>query len=215
MAGGFFVALEGTDGAGKSTQVNRLVRALIDAGEEVIATREPGGTELGERIRELLLGENGYAILAPAEALLFAAARAQHVAEVINPALQDGKIVVCDRFVDSSLAYQGGGRGLNMPGLRAVQVFATGGLKPDLRVLLQIPVEIGLSRRSAAAGVVNHLDRAGVDFYERVQAVYAALVSEEPESWLVVDASGDSETVGYEIALAVVDRIHSTRSMNS
>ncbi|HEV2107088.1 MAG TPA: dTMP kinase [Thermomicrobiales bacterium] len=207
MKTGFFVALEGPEGSGKTTQGRLLAGALEDQGYTVLLTREPGGTQIGERLRDLLLGPSGRVMLAETEALLFAAARSQHVREAIAPALAAGKVVICDRFTDSSLAYQGGGRGLDMGALRTVQCFATGGLVPDLRVLLDLPVEIGLSRRHAGREVTNHLDHAEVSFHEKVRAKYHELVHEDPGAWCVVDATKDADVLCREIAEAVRDRM--------
>lgn len=215
MATGYFIAIEGPDGSGKTTQSRRLATRLIDQGHPIVLTREPGGTALGEEIRSILLGEQRYAILASTEALLFAAARAQHVEEIIRPAVAQGKIVITDRFVDSSLAYQGGGRGLDMEGLLAVQRFATGGLEPDLRVFLDVPVELGLQRRYAGAEPTNRLDAAGGDFHARVRATYLQLIERQPASWLIVDACQDEDALGQEIALAVADRLQSAGSRHS
>lgn len=212
MTIGYFIALEGADGSGKTTQSRLLATVLTDQGYDVVVTREPGGTRLGERIRELLLGADACAMLATTEALLFAAARAQHVHEVIRPALETGRIVVCDRFVDSSFAYQGGGRGLDMVGLRAVQSFAISGVEPDLRVFLDVPVEVGLRRRSAGVEPTNHLDDAGAAFHKRVRVMYRDLIEAKPADWLVVDARQDEETLGREIALAIGERLDAFRS---
>jgi dTMP kinase len=209
---GYFIALEGPDGSGKTTQARLLSAALTSEGYEVVVTREPGGTPLAENIRGLLLTERGYDMLAETEALLFAAARAQHVHEVIAPSVAAGRIVISDRFVDSSLAYQGGGRGLDMDGLRAVQAFATGGMEPDLRILLDLPVEVGLKRRYASTEAINRLDEAGIAFHTTVRDTYLQLVSQRPSAWLVVDACQEVDILGQEIALAVVKRLHSARS---
>ncbi|MGI8643849.1 MAG: dTMP kinase [Thermomicrobiales bacterium] len=212
MENGYFIALEGPDGSGKTTQARLLSAALTSEGYEVVVTREPGGTPLAENIRGLLLTVRGYDMLAETEALLFAAARAQHVHEVIAPSVAAGRIVISDRFVDSSLAYQGGGRGLDMDGLRAVQAFATGGMEPDLRILLDLPVEVGLKRRYASTEAINRLDEAGIAFHTTVRDTYLQLVSQRPSAWLVVDACQEVDILGQEIALAVVKRLHSARS---
>src|SRR5262249_44090333 len=151
------------EGAGKSTQARLLAIRLKSEGLDVVLTREPGGTPIAEQVRKILLDQANCAMLAETEALLYSAARAQHVGDVIRPALERGAVVVCDRFADSTLAYQGGGRGLSMGDLRAVQRLATGGLTPALRILVDLPVEVGLRRRFGAADEVNRLDVAGVD----------------------------------------------------
>jgi dTMP kinase len=154
-----FIALEGIDGSGKSTIADRLVVAFQEAGEKAVLTREPGGTAIGEQIRTVLLGQASTSMLPVTEMLLFAAARAQLVGEVIRPALADGMIVVIDRFSDSSLAYQWGARGLDKRVVAFVQELATGGLEPDLKILLDLPVETALGRRMAESQDVNRLDR--------------------------------------------------------
>jgi dTMP kinase len=193
---GFFVAFEGPEGAGKTTQIVLLSERLRAEGHAVTVTREPGGTPLGERIRALLLDPAGVEIHARAEALLHNAARAQHVEAVIRPALERGEVVICDRFLDSTLAYQGGGRGLDLAALRGVQAFAVDGCEPRLRVLLDLPVEIGLARRC-------RMDAEALGFHERVRATFAALAAASPESWIVVDAARDPEAVAAEIAAKV------------
>nr|MBA2247684.1 dTMP kinase [Chloroflexia bacterium] len=146
---GAFIVLEGPEGGGKTVQARRLATTLERAGHRVVLTREPGGTAVGEAVRGILLGHHDYAILPETEALLMSAARAQHVREVIVPAQERGAVVVCDRYVDSTYAYQGGGRHLERNALATVQGFATGGIEPDLKLLLDLPVEIGLRRRHA------------------------------------------------------------------
>jgi dTMP kinase len=142
-------------------------------------------------------------MLAETEALLLLAARAQHVAEVVRPALAAGRVVVCDRYVDSTLAYQGGGRGLPLAELRRLNHFATGGLMPDLRLLLDLPVEVGLARRLGGAGEVNRLDLADRAFHERVRAAYLELAAAEPAGWAVIDAARPAAAVAEDVAAAV------------
>lgn len=185
---GAFIVLEGPEGAGKSTVARSLVSRLRERGGEVVPTREPGGTEIGERIRGLVLAADARAMLPATEALLYAAARAQHVGEVIRPALARGAVVVCDRFVDSSLAYQAGGRGVPLNEVRAIQRLALDGLEPHLRILLDLPVAEGLARRFGSDDVPNRLDLADVTFHERVRAAYHDLVRADPEAWVVIDA---------------------------
>ncbi|MDP9359030.1 MAG: dTMP kinase [Chloroflexota bacterium] len=204
---GFFIALEGSEGAGKSTQARLLAEWLEAAGHSVLLTREPGGTDVGEQVRHVLLAPGAYAILPETETLLYAAARAQHVREVLLPALAAGSVVVCDRYVDSTLAYQGGGRGLPLTALLQVQEFATGGLLPDLRLLLDLPVNVGLARRLAGPDAVNHLDRAGVAFHERVRSAYLDLIAADPAGWAVVDADGPPEVVGKRVVEVVAERL--------
>ena len=183
-----FVAFEGPEGGGKSTQVRAAAAALLAAGVPPVVTREPGGTAIGEQIRGILLGEANRAMLPATEALLLLAARAQHVAEVIAPALARGAVVLCDRYAGATFAYQGYGRGLPLAELRQLQEFAAGAVMPDLTLLFDLPAEIGLARRHAA-GEVNRLDAAGVDFHRRVRAGYRALAAADPGRWVVIDAT--------------------------
>jgi dTMP kinase len=174
-------------------------------GLEVVTTREPGSTPLGERIRALLLDtEPKIDHAGVADALLFAASRAQHVAEVIRPALSRGAVVLCDRYADSSLAYQGGGSGVPMDELRAVQRFATGGLLPDLTILLDLPVEVGLSRKSDE--VTRFEAYQDVAYHERVRATFLGFASAEPARYVVVDAAAAPDTV-LAGAVAAVARL--------
>ena len=183
-----FVTFEGVDGSGKSTQARLLVEALRTEGRDVVATREPGGTELGERVRDLLLHGNG---LSPwAEATLFAAARAQLVEEVIRPALARGADVVCDRYLDSSLAYQGIGRELGVDRVLELNLVATGGLLPDRTFLLDVPVEEAARRRGADS---DRLEAEGREFAERVGIAYRELAAAFPRRIVRVDATRPPE----------------------
>jgi dTMP kinase len=203
---GVFIVFEGPEGAGKSTQARLLAARLEGQGCEVVLTREPGGTPIAEQVRTILLDQANCAMLPETEALLYSAARAQHVGDVIRPALARGAVVVCDRFADSTLAYQGGGRGLSMADLRAVQRLATGGLTPTLRILVDVPVEVGLHRRFGAANEVNRLDVAGVEFHRRVRAAYLALAREDASSWVIVDGTGEVDVVAERIMQEVARR---------
>lgn len=202
---GIFIVIEGIEGSGKTTAVRRLAEALEAAHYDVVATREPGGTAIGERIRAFLLDDR-VAFCAETEALLFAAARAQHVREVILPALERGAIVVCDRFVDSSLAYQWGGRGLPKEAVLAAQALATRGVVPDLKILLDLPVDAGLARRASDEGPMNRIDEESQAFHERVRSAYHALVAEDPGRWRVVDAGQSPESV-HEALWAAVEPV--------
>lgn len=205
--GGLLIVLEGPEGAGKSTQGGLLSEHLEASGQRVVLTREPGGTPIGERIRSVLLDHGSYAMLAETEALLYAAARAQHIGELIRPALSEGRIVICDRFVDSSYAYQGGGRGLPMDALRSIQRLATGGLEPDLRLLLDLPVAAGLRRRRGDGGGMNRLDATDLAFHERVREAYLRFLEDNPSGWCKIDASGTVDRVAASIAIAVEERL--------
>ena len=203
---GLFITLEGPEGAGKTVLANRVVAELERRGRAVVSTREPGGTRLGERIRAILLehGVNGGAPLdARADALLFNAARAQLVVEVIRPALDRGEIVLCARFADSTLAYQGYGAGLPIPELRAIAAVATGGLAPDLTILLDVPPEIGLGRKTAASR--NRFESAfDLAFHQRVRAGFLALAAEEPERFRVIDSARHIDAVTPDVIAAVL-----------
>lgn len=202
-----FITLEGPEGAGKSVQARLLAEHLRNRGWEVLETREPGGTRLGDALREILLSANDYAILPEAEVLLLACGRAQHVREKILPALESGIAVVCDRYVDSTLAYQGGGHGIPIPRLMPIQQFATGGLEPDLRLLLDIPVEIGLGRRHADPASVNRIDLASREFHERVRATFLGLAAANPDGWAVLDGREDVATVARKMHTVVDTRV--------
>lgn len=198
------IALEGIDGSGKSTVAERLVAALQQEGTKAVLTREPGGTAIGEQIRMVLLGEESMSMLPVTEMLLFAAARAQLVGEVIKPALAQGLVVVTDRFSDSSLAYQWGARGLAKRDVSLIQELATGGLEPDLKILLDLPVDTALGRRMATAHDVNRLDREQVQFRTRVRDAYHSLVAEDPARWRVVNADRSEVDVWRDVWGTVV-----------
>jgi len=200
-----FVTFEGPEGCGKSTQMQLLVPFLKERGCNVLATREPGGTRIGDGVRALLLDPAHTEMLASTEFLLFSAARAQHVGQIIRPHLQRGGVVLCDRFADSSLAYQGYGYGRDLGPLRAISRYATGGLVPDATLLLDVPVEIGLQRKLGGEGDAwNRMERKLLDYHRRVRAGYLSMAREEPQRWTVVDASRDSEQVQAAIRAAVV-----------
>ena len=201
-----FITLEGPDGSGKSTQAPRLAERLRRQGRDVLLTREPGGTAIGDQIRRVLMSLDNTSMNPRTEILLFSASRAQIVHEVIRPHLDQGGIVVCDRFYDSTLAYQGYGHRLDLDALKAITKFATGGLVPDLTILLDMPVERGLARRQKA-GDWNRLDAYDVAFHERVRKGYFELVKGEPGRWLIIDADGQPEAVGEAVWRAVEPRL--------
>lgn len=213
MPPGTFIVFEGPEGAGKSTQIRRLAEDLGHAGHTVRVTREPGGTPVGDAIRGVLLGSGDYAMLPQTEAFLLSAGRVQHVHDVIRPALNRGEIVLCDRFADSSRAYQGGGHGMAEADLRCLERIATDGLSPDLRVLLDLPVDVGLARRHRDAGSVNRIDRADLAFHQRVGAAYRSLAQREPETWVVIDASQDSDTVHADVRRAIKAKLPGLQSI--
>jgi dTMP kinase len=203
-----FITLEGPDGSGKTTQIRLLHDALVAAGYDVLLTREPGGTAIGDQIRAVVHDVINVELVPTAEILLYSASRAQLVAQVIRPALAAGKIVLCDRYADSTMAYQGYGRGLDLEALSAITRFATGGLKPDLTVLLDLEPEVGLSRRQVGGDELNRMDRQELDFYQRMRQGYITLAAEEPERWIRVDASGPVEEVARAIKAAVIAKLN-------
>ncbi|MGE8408532.1 MAG: dTMP kinase [Pseudomonas sp.] len=185
---GLFITLEGPEGAGKSTNRDYLAGRLRDQGLDVLLTREPGGTPLAERIRELLLAPSEEKMHADTELLLVFAARAQHLAEVIRPALARGAVVLCDRFTDATYAYQGGGRGLSVERIATLERFVQEGLQPDLTLLFDLPVEVGLSR-AAARGRLDRFEQEGLAFFEAVRQAYLARASADPQRYRLVDAA--------------------------
>lgn len=205
---GTFITLEGPDGSGKTVQAERLRAAVAAAGREVLLVREPGGTAAGERIRAILMDrdESSVHLTQRADALLFMAARAQLVERVIEPALARGTVVISDRYLDSTLAYQGFGGQLGIAELTPVGRFATGGLRPDLTILFDLPVEVGLARKSDAETTrfEAHFDRA---FHERVRAGYLALAAAEPDRWVVIDASAPEADVLAAAVAITTDRL--------
>jgi dTMP kinase len=202
-ANGLLITLEGGEGSGKTRQASALAKHLQQRGHSVCTTREPGGTALGQAVLRLLReSEGGLALTPLSELLLFEADRAQHVNEVIRPALASGKIVVCDRFTDSSMAYQGYGRGLGLELIQRLNEEATGGVGPHLTLLLDIPPEVGLVREGAQIDVTGREPPA---FHERVREGFLALAREEPERFVVIDATRpEGEVAG--IALAAVEK---------
>jgi len=197
-----FLTLEGIEGSGKSTQARRLAAAL---GPGVVLSREPGGTALGRAVRGLLLEPVHRGLAPAAELLLFFADRAQHVAEVIRPALAQGRLVISDRYTDSSLAYQGYGRGVRLDLIQALHEAATGGLWPELTLLLDLPVEDGLGR-VAARGVHDRLEAEVREFHERVRGGYLEMAGREPHRWVVVDGRGSEGEVAARVWAAVTAR---------
>ena len=201
-----FITLEGTEGCGKTSQVAPLAEYLRLQGWDVLTTREPGGTPIGEQIRDVLHSLDNTEMHARTEILLFQAARAQHVEQVIRPHLERGGVVMCDRYADSTVAYQGYGREQPLEPLRSLVDYATGGLKPDLTLLLDLDVEVGLRRR-AKGGEWNRLDALEVAFYQRVRQGYFELVRAEPERWVVIDASVSPVGVQEAMRAAVQGRL--------
>ncbi len=202
----FFISFEGIEGSGKSTQVLRLQSSLEQQGHKVTVTREPGGCPIANAVRSILLDPANHAMVPRAELLLYAAARAQHVDEVIRPALDDGHVVLCDRFIDATMAYQGAGRGLDEALLTAINDQATGGLIPDLTLLLDLPLEIGLSRAKSRNNLQSleaesRFELESLTFHNRVRTAYLDQAQRQ-DRFRVIDAAGD---IG-----AVAQRVHTT-----
>jgi len=200
-----FITFEGSDGSGKTTQIRLLEDYLRKNGQDVQLTREPGGTDIGERIRQVLLDMEHEKMHARTETLLFNAARAQLIEQEIRPALSEGKVVLCDRFADSTVAYQGYGREQNIEELKRLIDFATGGLSPDLTIYLGLPPEEGLRRK--LADYQNRLDVQGLAFYRRVEAGYHEMIAQEPGRWVVINAGRSLEEVHQEVVRAVQDKL--------
>ena len=200
-----FITFEGPEGSGKTTQARLLVEYLQARGYPVLYTREPGGTEISEQIRQVILSARNKAMQSEAEVLLFSAARAQIVAELIRPALAGGKIVICDRYADSTMAYQGYGLGLDLDALRAITRFATGGLVPERTFYVDVPVEVGLARRQR--GEMNRLDQKEVAYHTRVRNGYLALIQAEPHRFIVIDGSQTIEQVQQEIRTRMLQEL--------
>jgi dTMP kinase len=202
-----FITLEGPEGAGKSSQVRPLADFLRRNGFTVETTREPGGTIIGNQIRVCLHDTANTAMRPITEVLLYAASRAQLVEEVIRPALAEGKIVLCDRYADSTMAYQGYGRGIDMEVLEGLTELATGGLKPDLTLLLDIDVAQGLARRQGIGNEMNRLDLETIEFHNRVRDGYRILAAAEPERWVTIEAGRPSREVQAELRRIVTARL--------
>ena len=199
---GLFITFEGVEGSGKTTQVELLADRLRQAGYPVTTTREPGGTPISDRIRAVVLDQSRVEIHPHTEALLMCAARAQLVNELVRPSLARGHVVICDRYSDSTFAYQGFARGQDLATLRALNDFATGGLVPHLTLLLDLPAEVGLERRFGpgnSAATTNRMDRLDLAFHQRVAAGYHSLAQTEPARWRIVDAQRDAKEVAAEI----------------
>lgn len=201
-----FITFEGPEGSGKSSQIISLTEYLCHSGYDVLTTREPGGTPISEQIRSVLMDLKNTDMQPRTEILLFQASRAQLVEQVIRPHLAKQGVVLCDRFADSTLAYQGYGYQLNLDQLRTLIEFATGGLKPDLTLLLDLDVEVGLRRRAKGGGW-NRLDALQMAFYQRVRTGYHELVKAEPERWVVIDAERPPEQVEAAIRQVVLEKL--------
>jgi dTMP kinase len=203
-----FITFEGPEGSGKTSQLPALSTYLKGLGYQVVCTREPGGTPISDQIREILTSMKNQELHPRTEILLFLASRAQLVEQVIKPALEAGKIVLCDRYGDSTLAYQGYGHGLDLTILRQMLDFATDHLKPDLTLFLDLEVEVGLARKKRGAEW-NRLDAYALAFHKRVREGYQQLIAEEPERWVTVDATQDIETVQAALRKTILKKLKS------
>lgn len=208
---GLFITFEGPEGSGKTGQMRELAAFLRQEGHPVRETREPGGTPIGDQIRTTILDPKNTEMVDRTEALLLQASRAQLVDEVIRPHLEAGEVVLCDRFADSTLAYQGYGHQNDLETLRGIIHYATAGLKPDLTLLLDVDPEIGLKRRSEA-GDLNRLDALDLAFHTRVREGYHRLAAAEPDRWVLIDAGGSYRAVQNQIRTVTLDRLHNYRS---
>jgi dTMP kinase len=205
-----FITFEGPDGSGKTTQVAQTATILRDKGYRVLLTREPGGTAIGDQIRQVLHDLQNHAMHPRTELLLYSASRAQIVEEVIRPHLNSGGVVLCDRFFDSTYAYQGYGHGLDLDALRQITRFATGSLTPDLTIYLSLSPEDGLQRRLSAldrGGEWNRLDAMEMAFHRRVREGYQKLIEAEPHRWVTIDAAQPIERVRADILAALLPRL--------
>ena len=196
---GFFVTFEGIEGVGKSTQLDRAAGGLARAGHAVRKTREPGGTPVAERLREVVLNTADEPIVPAAELLIMAAARAQHTFHLIRPLLNSGYVVLCDRYLDATYAYQGGGRGTDSRSIASLMELATGGLLPDLTLLFDAPVVLALGRARRRSGPGDRIESETVDFFERVRATYLSRARAEPDRFRVIDASLAEAAVAAEV----------------
>ena len=198
MERGLFITIEGSEGAGKSSAMEFLTAALQSASVDLLPTREPGGTKLGERLREILLNTYDVPITPMSELLMIFAARAQHVEQVIRPALLEGHWVLCDRFTDASYAYQGGGRSMGEGPVRALEDLVQGSLRPDVTILLDVPVEVGLER-ARGRGELDRFEQEDLEFFERVRQSYLSRARRSTGRYRVIDASLDIEEVQAQL----------------
>ena len=203
-----FITIEGPEGSGKTTAVDTAVKKLEEMGYQIVRTREPGGTPIAEQIRNVILDKNNVAMDQRTEALLYAASRRQHLVEKVWPALKEGKIVICDRYLDSSLAYQGGARGLGIDNILQVNSFATEGTFPDLTLLFDIDPTLGLARIAANSNrEVNRLDLEKIEFHNKVRNTFLELAKRYPERFVVIDASQSREEVAKKTLEVMLSRI--------
>ena len=206
MKKGWFITIEGGEGAGKTTQIGRIAAWLHERGHTVVQTREPGGTALAEKLRDILLDNDNVALSSLAELLLMFASRAQHLDDLIRPALGRGETVICDRFTDATWAYQGGGRGLPAEPIATLEQLVHGDLQPDLTLLFDLPVALGLER-AARRSASDRFESETLAFFERVREAYRARAARFPERFVLVDASGDEEAVWTQVEQALEGRV--------
>jgi len=202
-----FVTFEGSEGSGKSTQIELLAESLRGQDHIVVTTREPGGTSIGEQVRDCLHDIENTRMTAAAEVLLYSASRSQLVKEVIIPALAQGQIVLSDRYADSTLAYQGFGRQLDLETLVRITNFATGGLTPDMTLFLDVDVKAGLARRTVGQAEINRMDLQEIEFYERVRAGYLTLATQEPDRWIIIAANRPVDEIQADIRSHMEERL--------
>jgi dTMP kinase len=207
---GLLITFEGGEGAGKTTLIEKMYGALCKTGRDVLKTRAPGGTEIGKEIRHLLLHRQGFILAKRCELLLFLADRAQHVEELIFPALKEGKIVLCDRFNDSTIAYQGGARGLSLELAEELCDFACGGLKPDLTLYLDLDPKVGFVRRQKAGLTKDRIESETLKFHERIRRTFKQIAKKEPKRFILIDASLPFDAV-YTLAKEKMDALLKTR----
>ena len=204
---GLFITIEGGDGSGKTTQIDLLMTYFKEAGIEVLLTREPGGTVISEKLRDIILDKEHMEMADMTEALLYAAARAQHVHEFIIPNVNSGKVVICDRFVDSSVVYQGHARELGIDTVETINEFATLGIKPDLTILLDLPAHIGLARKKSQKAL-DRLELAADSFHIKVNEGYKILAKKHPERILAVDATKSIQEIHTIIIKAITEKLN-------
>ena len=203
-----FITLEGPEGSGKTTAVEAAVKKLTEMGYQIVRTREPGGTPIAEQIRNVILDKSNTAMDPRTEALLYAASRRQHLVEKVWPAIKEGKIVICDRYLDSSLAYQGGARGLGVDNILNINMFATEGTFPDLTLLFDLDPKIGLERISRNKDrEVNRLDLEKLEFHNNVRNTFLELAKRYPERFVIIDASKSQEEVAKDTLDAILSRL--------
>lgn len=204
MQEALFITLEGVEGAGKSSLMDFISELFTNAGNQVIQTREPGGTKTGEQIREILLDSNNIGLESNTELLLMFAARMQHLDEVIKPALASGQIIICDRFTDASYAYQGGGRGIEESRIQALEDWVQQGLKPDLTLLFDLDVEVGL-RRAGKRSQADRFEQEDILFFERIRSCYLERANKEPTRFQIIDSGESMDNVKQQIQKVLQD----------